>query len=97
MQKQIAVSIEGITPLLMNKFTDANAQSVEGGTSAVQLGDKGTPRERAEKKLYVDERGVIHVPLIFYAIFFARGSAGMCARCDGDWRRCQCPVRCNLL
>jgi len=58
----IKVTIEGTTPLLMNKFTDENALKVSGGMSKVQLGDKGTPREQAEKKLYADERGVLHIP-----------------------------------
>lgn len=62
--RQIKVEIDGTTPLICNKFTDANAINGEKGTSAAFMttSDKGTPRERAEKKLYVDEKGVIHVP-----------------------------------
>jgi hypothetical protein len=58
----ISVTIEGTTPLLMNKFTDAAAAKVSGGTSTVMAGNKGTPREQAETKLYVDEHGVLHIP-----------------------------------
>lgn len=58
----IHVTIEGTTPLLMNRFTDAAAQQLAGGTSTVMVGNKGTPREQAEKKLYVDEHGVLHLP-----------------------------------
>lgn len=58
----INVTIEGTTPLLMNKFTDAAALAVSGNTSTVLTGNKGTPREQAERKLYVDEHGVLHIP-----------------------------------
>jgi len=58
----IKVTIEGTTPLLMNRFTDESAIKVSGGVSKVQLGDKGTPREQAEKKLYADEDGVLNMP-----------------------------------
>ena len=69
----IQVTIEGTTPLLMNKFTDANALAVSGGSSAVMTGNKGTPREQAERKLYLDEHGTLHVPgtNIFRAIIDA--------------------------
>ncbi len=70
----VKVTIEGTTPLLMNKFTDAAALAVSGGTStAMVAGNKGTPREQAEKKLYTDEAGVLHIPgtNIFRAIIDA--------------------------
>lgn len=60
--ERVQVTIEGTSPLLMNKFTDAAAMKLEAGTSVTFAGAKGTPREQAEKKLYVDETGVIHVP-----------------------------------
>jgi hypothetical protein len=58
----VQVTIEGVSPLLTNKFTDAAALAVSGGTSATYVGHKGSPREQAERKLYVDDAGVIHVP-----------------------------------
>jgi|SRR6185312_13199586 len=69
----VQVTIEGTTPLLMNKFTDAAALALTAGTSTVMAGNKGTPREQAERKLYLDERGVLHVPgtNIFRAIIDA--------------------------
>lgn len=69
----VHVTIEGTTPLLMNKFTDAAAAKVSGGTSTVMAGSKGTPREQAEPKLYTDENGVLHIPgtNIFRAIIDA--------------------------
>lgn len=48
----IEIGIEGISPLLMNRFTDAEMLKVDGGTSLVMNGDKGTPRERASAKVY---------------------------------------------
>ena len=69
----VKVEIQGTSPLLMNKFTDAAALAVSGNTSAVLTGNKGTPREQAEKKLYLDEHGVLHLPgpNIFRAIIDA--------------------------
>ena len=62
--RSIKVEIEGVTPLICNKFTDAETLSSESGVKAAfsTTADKGTPRERAEKKLYVDQQGIIHVP-----------------------------------
>jgi hypothetical protein len=69
----VQVEITGTTPLIMNKFTDAAALKMEGGTSSAITGDKGTPREQASKKVYVDEQGIVHVPgtNIFRAIIDA--------------------------
>lgn len=71
--ENVKVTIEGTTPLLMNRFTDSAALAVSGGTSSVMVGNKGTPREQAEKKLYIDEHGVLHLPgpNIFRAIIDA--------------------------
>lgn len=62
--ERIRVEIEGTTPILMNRFTDENAQAVSGGTTTTfaPSGSKGTPREQATKKLYTDEKGVLHIP-----------------------------------
>ena len=59
---QIAVTIEGLAPLLQNKFHDAAQLAVSTGTSATLLGKKGTPKEQAEPKLYSDSNGVPIVP-----------------------------------
>ena len=70
----IDVTIEGQTPLLCNKFTDAAAMAATNGsrTSAV-AGDKGTPREQAEARLYIgqDSKCVIPQPNVFRAIIDA--------------------------
>jgi len=68
----IKVEIQGDTPLLCNRFTDANAEAVENGTTKTMVGRKGTPRERAEPKLYVAGGvPVIPGPNIFRAIIDA--------------------------
>ena len=59
---KISVTIKGTTPLIMNRFTEENEVSVTGGTSAVQIGDKGTPRIQAEKKRYADKEGNLYIP-----------------------------------
>ena len=71
--KTISVTIAGTTPLLMNRFTDAEAEKIKKGTSNAVRGKSGTPRERATEKLYSDENGVIHIPgpNIFRAIIDA--------------------------
>jgi len=58
----IHVSIEGVTPLLMNRFTEEAEVKVSSGTSAIHLGNKGTPREQAAKKTYSDDKGNLYIP-----------------------------------
>lgn len=59
----IMVSIKGITPLILNKFTDKAALEASGGTRGSSAGgDRGTPREIAASKLYLDEAGKICIP-----------------------------------
>ena len=51
---KIKVTIEGVSPLLMNRFTEANEVQVSGGTTVAFRGDRGTPRQQAEPKRYAD-------------------------------------------
>lgn len=60
--KQVKISIQGITPLLMNRFTEVNEVKVSGGISAVSISGKGTPREQATAKSYSDEMGNLFIP-----------------------------------
>jgi hypothetical protein len=53
----IKATIQGVSPLLQNKFTDAAALAVSAGTSAAIQGSKPPPREQAQAKLYVDSKG----------------------------------------
>lgn len=70
---KIEVTIQGITPLLMNRFTEANEVAVSGGTTVSFRGDKGTPREQATPKRYADAEGRLYIPgpNIFAAIIAA--------------------------
>lgn len=72
---KVSVTIQGITPLLMNRFTENSEVSVSGGTSPVLRGSRGTPREQATKKLYADEGGNLFVPgANIYACIIAAGT-----------------------
>ncbi|MBI2801271.1 MAG: hypothetical protein HYX63_13500 [Gammaproteobacteria bacterium] len=51
----INVTIQGVSPLLMNRFHEAAQEKVSGGTSLSLNGSKGTPREQAAPKIYADE------------------------------------------
>ena len=59
---KISVTIKGTSPLLMNRFTEEAELSVSSTTKKVTKATKGTPREQAEKKAYVDEKGVLYIP-----------------------------------
>jgi hypothetical protein len=59
---KVRVTIAGVTPLLMNRFTEHSEVSISSGTSPVLRGDKGTPREQAERKRYADEQGNLYIP-----------------------------------
>ncbi len=62
------------SPLLCNKFTDAAGLSA-GTSSAIVSGNKGLPRQQAEKKLYLDskDRPVIPGPNVFKSLIEAGG------------------------
>lgn len=51
---KIYVKIAGVSPILMNRFTEENEMKVSSGVSRVSISDKGTPREQATKKAYID-------------------------------------------
>lgn len=72
---EIKIKIQGKTPLLCNRFTDAAALVIEGKTSQLSTaGYKGTPKEIAEAKLYLDpvnEAPIIPQPNIFRCILDA--------------------------
>jgi len=55
----IDISIAGVTPLLLNKFTDEAAAKATSRTTAAITGDNGTPMEQAESKLYRHEGKII--------------------------------------
>jgi len=60
---KIAIEIEGTTPLILNKFTDAAAESASGGTRQNATGGhRGTPLEIATSKLYTGVGGDVMIP-----------------------------------
>lgn len=59
---QIKVKIRGVTPLIMNRFTEKAEVAVSGGTSLAFHGDKGTPRDQAASKRYCDDAGRLFIP-----------------------------------
>jgi len=52
--KHVTVRIQGTTPLLCNRFTEEAQMKASEQTGASIVGDKGSPHEQAEKKLYRD-------------------------------------------
>lgn len=58
----IDVTIQGTTPLLCNKFTDAAQMSATNGTRMSAIGDKGSPMEQAKARLYVGHDGKECIP-----------------------------------
>jgi hypothetical protein len=61
--KQISITLQGTTPLICNRFTDAAAlKSSSGRTASMNSGDKETPLEIAEKKLYIGHDGKPMLP-----------------------------------
>lgn len=66
----ITVKIEGISPLLMNRFHEAAQQQVSNNSTLSIRGEKGGPREQAEPKLYRDSGGrpVLPGPNLFSAL-----------------------------
>lgn len=59
---KISVEIEGITSLLMNRFTEENECKVSSGISSVTLGERDIPRIQAKKKAYMDEEENLYIP-----------------------------------
>jgi len=57
--KTFTAVVEGISPLLMHRFTEEN--EVETPTRAITTG-YGTPREQAEKSSYRRDDGTLYFP-----------------------------------
>ena len=72
---EIKIKIQGKTPLLCNRFTDEATLVLEGKTSVCSTaGYKGTPKEIAQNKLYLDpvsDEPIIPQPNIFRCILDA--------------------------
>ena len=59
---EIAIKIQGKTPLICNRFTDEAALAATSGTRGALQGGQAEPLEIAEGKLYVDDAGVVGIP-----------------------------------
>lgn len=72
---RVEVEIGGITPLLMNRFTDEAEVAVTNGHRPILRGEPKTPRECAKKTAYIDDNGLLYIPgpNIFAAIIDAGG------------------------
>lgn len=80
--KTIEAEIQGITPLLCNRFTDAAQMAATDGNRMVAVGERGTPAEQASARLYVghDGKPMIPQPNLFRCIidagkFFKHGKS----------------------
>jgi hypothetical protein len=62
MEKRFKIVIEGTTPLLCNRFTDAAQEKATNGVGISTIGNRGTPQEIAESKLYLDLDGEPMIP-----------------------------------
>jgi hypothetical protein len=66
------IRIEGISPLILNRFTDEAAMSATSGTRTAVVGnEKGSPKAQAEKKLYWSVDGetlIVPSPNVFACI-----------------------------
>lgn len=59
---QIKVRIRGLTPLLMNRFTEQSEIDVSSGSRISIRAKNGSPREEAEAKCYKDHDGNLYIP-----------------------------------
>lgn len=60
--KSIEVTIEGTTPLLCNRFTDAAQMAATNGTRIASVGERGSPQDQAQARLYLGHDGKPMVP-----------------------------------
>jgi hypothetical protein len=59
----IDITIAGVTPLLMNRFTEEAQMAATSNTSSSSAGrEHGTPRAQAEKKIYLDQGKNVVIP-----------------------------------
>jgi hypothetical protein len=60
---KIKIRIEGVTPLICNRFTDAAAEASSAGVRGSNAAaDRGTPLEIAESKIYLGLEGTPMIP-----------------------------------
>ena len=62
MLQDVKIEVQGKTPLLLNKFTDAAQLAASSGSSSSIRNDSDAPKELAEAALYTDEAGELGIP-----------------------------------
>jgi hypothetical protein len=69
----IKVTISGVTPLLMNRFSEQTEVKLSSGISSSIKANGSGPRETAEHKLYADNDGFLYIPgtMLFSSIIAA--------------------------
>jgi hypothetical protein len=79
---KIAVTIEGISPLLFCRFTDEAQEKASRGSGASQVGERKAPADQARDFLYADEAGepIMPSPMLLACItaggsFFKAGKS----------------------
>src|SRR5262245_25126552 len=61
---RLSIEIQGVTALLLNKFTDKAALAATNGSRGSSAGaDRGSEHEIAESKIYRDEAGLACIPM----------------------------------
>ncbi len=58
----IIVTIEGVTPLLCNRFTDSAQIAATQGSRSSMIGEQLNPLEQAKTKLYFDQNNQTIIP-----------------------------------
>jgi hypothetical protein len=61
---EIAVGIQGSSPLMLRKFGDAESEEASSGARKRTKADLGTPRQQADACLYKDEKGKLIIPSV---------------------------------
>jgi hypothetical protein len=70
----VQVTVEGISPLLMNRFYENEVMLPPGGGTAVRKPQQLTPREQAALKAYRGDDGQLYIPgTNFYAAIMEAG------------------------
>jgi hypothetical protein len=59
---EISVTVEGITPMQMDRLTEAEIKQALDGSSRVMRGEKKLPRQQAEERAYLDGNGNPYIP-----------------------------------
>lgn len=62
MTSTINITIEGASPLLLHRFTDAAQMAATSGARSSIATDSESPRDQAEQSLYLDDEGAPGIP-----------------------------------